>query len=90
MGTYEKIVTKILSGVSDANIPFSDIYQLLHKFGFDERIKGDHHIFTKDGVEEILNLQPRKAKAKPYQVKQVRSSLILKYKLKLEGNGEQI
>jgi len=89
MGTYEKIVTKILSGVSDTNIPFSDIYQLLHKFGFDERIKGDHHIFTKDGVEEILNLQPRKAKAKPYQVKQVRS-LILKYKLKLEGNGEQV
>ena len=33
-----------------------------------------------DGVEEILNLQPKGAKAKPYQVKQVRN-LILKYKL---------
>lgn len=31
-------------------------------------------------VEEILNLQPKGAKAKPYQVKQVRS-IILKYRL---------
>jgi hypothetical protein len=40
--------------------------------GFDERIRGDHHIFTKEGIADILNLQPRGAKAKPYQVKQVR------------------
>jgi hypothetical protein len=36
--------------------------------------------FTKDGVEEILNLQPKGGKAKPYQVKQVRR-LIVEYKL---------
>lgn len=41
MGTYEKLVTKILGGTSDANISFSDICQLLNKFGFDERIKGN-------------------------------------------------
>jgi hypothetical protein len=39
------------------------------------RIKGDHHILTKSGVEEILNVQPRDGKAKPYQVKQVRNVL---------------
>jgi len=39
-----------------------------------------HHIFYKEGIEEILNLQPDGAKAKPYQVKQVRG-VILKYKL---------
>jgi hypothetical protein len=49
-------------------------------YGFDERIKGSHHIFTKNGVEEIINIQPLGAKAKAYQVKQVRN-LILKYKL---------
>jgi len=87
MGTYEKLTTKILSGTSDANIPFSDICQLLKKFGFDERIKGDHHIFTKDGVAEILNLQPKRSQAKPYQIKQVRS-LILKYRLRLEESDE--
>jgi len=53
---------------------------LLRRLGFDERIRGSHHIFTRESVEEILNLQPRGAKAKPYQVKQVRN-VILKYKL---------
>jgi len=77
---YERLLLKILQGTSDANIPFSGICQLLRNFGFDERIRGDHHIFTKDGIEEILNLQPKGSKAKPYQVKQVRR-LILKYEL---------
>jgi hypothetical protein len=46
----------------------------------DERIRGSHHVFTKDGVEEILNLQAKGGKAKPYQVKQVRG-VIVRYKL---------
>ena len=54
--------------------------QAFGKFGFDERIKGSHHIFTKKGIEEIINIQPIGSKAKAYQVKQVRN-LILKYKL---------
>ena len=56
----------------------------MKQLGFRERIKGDHHIFTKEGVEEILNLQPKGAHAKPYQAKQVRN-IILKYELTL-GN----
>ncbi len=48
--------------------------------GMSERIRGSHHIFTKEGIEEILNLQPKGRQAKPYQVKQVRS-VILKYRL---------
>jgi len=55
----------------------------LKRLGFEERIKGDHHIFTKNGVEEILNLQPNDGKGKPYQVKQVRD-VILKYHLRIE------
>jgi tetratricopeptide (TPR) repeat protein len=38
------------------------------------------NIFTKDGVAEILNLQPKAGKAKAYQVKQVRD-LLINYKL---------
>ena len=45
-----------------------------------ERIKGDHHIFTRGDVEEILNLQPKGSQAKPYQIKQVRQILV-KYQL---------
>lgn len=71
---------KILRGASDANIRFGELRQILQRLGFKERIRGSHHIFVKDGVEEILNVQARAGKAKPYQVKQVRN-VILKYKL---------
>jgi hypothetical protein len=75
-----KLLTRILSGQADANIPFDEICQLLIKLGFRERIRGSHHIYTKEGVEEIINLQSKGAKGKPYQIKQVRN-LILKYRL---------
>lgn len=80
MAQSDKILEQILRGTSDANIPFDGICHLLRKLGFDERIRGSHHIFTKAGIEEILNLQPKGSKVKPYQVKQVRN-VILKYKL---------
>jgi len=67
----------------DANVPFPGICQLLCRIGFHERIKGDHHIFTMTGIEEIINLQPKEGKSKPYQVKQVRE-IVLRYGLKLE------
>jgi len=80
MSKISKIEIQILSGKSDANIDFTDLCHLLNKLGFDERIKGSHHIFTKNAVEEIINIQPVGSKGKAYQVKQVRN-LILKYKL---------
>ncbi len=80
MGKYDDLLLRILAGQADANIAFSDLRNLLMWLSFQERIKGDHHIFTKSGVEEILNLQPQGSKAKPYQVKQVRN-IIVKYKL---------
>ncbi len=80
MGKYEKLLQRILSGTSDNNIKFFELCQLLKKLGFSERIKGDHHIFTKDNIEEIINVQPKNNKAKGYQVKQIRN-LIVKYRL---------
>jgi len=77
----KKIIDKVLSGLSDQNIRFEDLRKLLLSLGFDERIKGDHHILTKSDIIEIINIQPlRNGKAKAYQVKQVRN-IILKYKL---------
>ncbi|MDY0376450.1 MAG: hypothetical protein RBQ72_12100 [Desulfobacterium sp.] len=78
MGKLAKLYEYILMRRSDANIPFETLCTLLKRLGFDNHIKGDHHIFTKDGVEEILNLQPKNGKGKPYQIKQVRD-VILKY-----------
>ena len=80
MGKYEKLLQRILSGTSDNNIKFSELCQLLKKLGFSERIKGDHYIFSKDNIEEIINIQPKNNKAKGYQVKQIRN-LIVKYHL---------
>jgi len=77
---HTKILARVLRGTSDANIPFNGLRQLLLSLGFQERIRASHHIFSKDGVEEILNLQPKGHEAKPYQVKQVRK-VILKYRL---------
>jgi len=47
----DKLLAKILVGNSDANIPFAQLCQLLRRLGFEERIRGSHHIFAKDGVE---------------------------------------
>ena len=80
MSKFEKIIPRVLSGSSDRNIEFNDLCNLLETLGFNNRIKGGHHIYFKDGIEEIINLQPVNNKAKPYQVKQVRQVLI-KYKL---------
>jgi hypothetical protein len=79
----DKILIKILSGVNDKNIRFQDLRKLILHYGFTERIRGDHYIFTKENVFEIINLQPLKdGKVKPYQVKQVRK-LFLEYKFHL-------
>lgn len=80
MSQYEKLLASILSGTKDSNILFADLQSVLDRLGFQCRIKGDHFIYTKDGIEEIINIQPKGNMAKPYQVKQVRN-LILRYRL---------
>jgi hypothetical protein len=81
----DELLSRILRGTSDANIAFNRLRNLLKRLGFTERIRGDHHVFTKSGVEEIINLQPQGGKAKPYQVRQVRG-VIVKYRLSGEDN----
>jgi hypothetical protein len=71
-----KILDRVIRGTSDANIRFDDLRALLLHLGFVERIRGDHHIYSRDGMPEILNLQPRGSHAKPYQVKQVRGVIV--------------
>jgi hypothetical protein len=85
MGKYDKLFTDILSGRSDQSIRFTELTHLLCVMGFNERIKGDHHIFYRQDIDEILNLQPKGSQAKAYQVRQVRN-LIIKYRL--EGPNE--
>ena len=62
MVSREKLLGQVLSATSDENIPFEALLALLKSLEFRERIKGSHHIFSKEGVAEILNLQPKGAK----------------------------
>lgn len=76
MSRPAKTLEKVLRGTSDANIAFDDLCGLLRHLGFAERVKGSHHIYTRDAVAEILNLQPKGGKAKAYQVAQVRNVIV--------------
>ncbi len=83
MSKQGQLLHKILSGRSDANVRFSELRSLMQELGFDERIRGSHHIYRKQGIGEKLNLQRDDGHAKPYQVRQVRQ-LILKHNLGAE------
>jgi hypothetical protein len=87
LASADKVLDAIIRGTSDANIPFIGLCNLLLRLGFHKRVKGDHHIFWKEAVAEILNLQPEGSKAKAYQVKQVRGVLV-KYKLGAQTDAE--
>ena len=76
----DKVLERVLSLTSDANVRFDDLCHLLSSLGFEMRVRGSHHIFRKAGVEEKINLQREGSEAKLYQVRQVRA-VILKYRL---------
>ena len=87
MSRAKKTLDRVLRGTADANIAFTDLCSLLNFLGFKKRIRGSRHIFARQGVEEILNIQPKRGKAKAYQVRQVRS-VILEYGLGGEAEDE--
>lgn len=76
MAKRNKLLARILSGANDAGIRFDDLRKLLLHLGFEERVRGSHHIFVRPGVEELVNLQREGGDAKPYQVRQVRSVIV--------------
>ena len=79
----DKVYNIIMEGKFDTNIKFSDLQYVLKQAGFSCRIKGDHYIYTKKEIPEIINIQPKGNMAKPYQVKQIRL-LFLKYNIQKE------
>jgi predicted RNA binding protein YcfA (HicA-like mRNA interferase family) len=83
VGRWHKFIDTILSGRSDTNITFEQTVSLLEYLGFDKRIRGSHHIFTREGIEELINIQETEGgRVKPYQVKQV--CILKKYYLRME------
>jgi len=69
----EKIKAALLDFAKDYAHRFADVVAFLERSGRKRRIKGSHHIFTRPGIQFLLNLQPEKnGKAKGYQIRQVR------------------
>lgn len=78
-----KLFERVSGGALD-NVGFDDFVQLVEAFGFVERgSRGSHRFFVRPGVDELLNLQPMKGKAKPYQIRQF-LHLVEAYHLGLE------
>ena len=73
MARIDRTLEQVLSGLSDAKVGFEDLRNLLIRLGFRERTRGSHHIFRRAGIDEMINLQREGAKAKQYQVRQVRA-----------------
>ena len=73
---------RLLEKQADNNIDFVDLCRYVKLIGFIEHPEsgGSHRVFGKEGVTEIINLQPEGDVAKAYQVRQVRA-LIIKYGL---------
>ncbi len=66
------------------NIRFGDFVRLVEAFSFRlSRVSGSHHIFSRPGIPEAVNLQEYHGQAKPYQIRQF-LKLVEKYGLKLE------
>ncbi len=79
-----KLLQKMLS--HSKNIKFSDATACAEALGFRlSRINGSHHIFVHPEIDELLNLQDVKGKAKTYQIKQF-LQLIEQYNLKMKGD----
>lgn len=65
----KKLLEKVLSG--SKNIQFDEIVSLIEAFGFRlARVSGSHHIFKHPDVPNLLNIQNRKGKVQPYQIRQ--------------------
>lgn len=78
----EKLLKKIMSGIK--NTSFNDMVKLVEAYGFRlDRINGSHHIFIHAEVNELVNIQNVKGKAKPYQIKQF-LSIVEKYNLEMK------
>ena len=84
MSQRQKLLAQLLGGQSDRSIDFSAICTLLVYLGFEQRVRGSHHLFAYSGIEEIINIQPSTGnRLKAYQARQIRE-LLLKYQRSLK------
>lgn len=65
MSRLDKLLERMLAGAADANLAFDDLRNILKRLGFSERIRGSHHMYSRPGIPELLNIQRHGKDAKP-------------------------
>ena len=82
MSRFEKLKNRILDHAQRGNITFEELCNFVERLGFNCHPKATgHKVFTKEGIDEIINLQSgQNGKAKRYQVAQV-AAIVLQYEL---------
>jgi len=82
MGRLKKLFDKINNNPKD--VRFNDMCKLAEAFGFTHKGgKGSHEVYSRKGIEEIVNFQNVKGKVKPYQAKQF-LKIIREYNVKIK------
>lgn len=80
-----KLLRRALSG--SKNLRFDDMVTLVEAFGFRlDRTSGSHHIFVHPDIRHLVNLQNRRGKAKPYQIRQF-LDLVEQHDLQMEDDS---
>jgi hypothetical protein len=78
-----KLLKRLAQGAF-RNVAFGDMRDLVQGFGFTlRRVNGSHHIFGRQDIPELVNLQEVQGEAKPYQIRQF-LRLVERYNLRLE------
>ena len=52
---FAKLLERLLSGDADRAFAFDDVCTVLLRLGFTRRVRGSHHIFTRDGIRDIFS-----------------------------------
>lgn len=77
-----RLLAHLLAG-NLSNVAFADFVALVEAFGFRRvSVSGSHHIFTRPGVRQLVNIQRVAGQAKAYQIRQV-LRLVERYNLQL-------
>ena len=76
MSGHEKLLERLASAQRVQGWEFTELCGLLQRLGFEMRVSGSHHFFRREGLADVINLQPASGgKAKGYQVRQARNVL---------------
>ena len=72
-----KTYNDVISGKADYNIRYVDLQSLILRLGFEfKRQRGSHTIYYHSRANAFMNIQKDVAKAKGYEVKQLRNIIL--------------